>query len=118
MAFILHLIDAQEVIDSNSAERYISEQRNIPPNANRKFIAFVKDITTTYPDLSEEDDDGENDENLWEEGLDDKASYGNVKELVIKVGITDDVVVAALVASAVRCSLKIYDSEGQVVYPE
>ena len=118
MAYILHLIDSQEVSDSESAEKYISAQRAIPPNTNEKFIAFVKDITITYPDLSEEDEDGDNDENLWEEGLDDRASYGNVKELVVKVDITDEVVVAALVASAVRCGLKLYDEEGQVVYPE
>lgn len=118
MAYILHLIDAQDVNDSNSAEKFITEQRGVPPNSNGKFIAFVEDISRTYPDLSEDDEDGDNDENLWEEGLDDRASYGNVKELVVKVDVTDETVVAALVASAVRCGLKLYDSEGQVVYPE
>jgi hypothetical protein len=118
MAYILHLIDAQEVSDSDSAEKFISEQRSIPPNSNGKFTAFVEGIATAYPDLSEEDEDGDNDENLWEEGLDDQASYGNVKELVVKVDVTDEAVVAALVASAVRCGLKLYDSEGQVLYPE
>lgn len=118
MAYILHLIDAPAVNDADAAEAFVSAQRALPPKDNRKFVAFVEDIVKTYPDLSEEDEDGDNDENLWEEGLDDRASYGDVKELVVKVDVTDEAVVAALVAAAVRQGLKLYDSEGEVVYPE
>jgi hypothetical protein len=118
MAYILHLIDSQDVNDADAAERFIEQQRNRPPSANSKFTAFVKDVLRTYPDLSEEDLDGDNDDNLWEEGIDDRASYGDVKELVVKVEVTDETVVAALVAAAVKSGLKLYDSEGQVVYPE
>ena len=118
MAFILHLLDAQDVNDADAAEAFVDAQRGLPPSTNSKFSAFYADITQTYPDLSEEDEDGDNDENLWEEGLDDRASYGNVKELVVKVDVTDETVVAALVAAAVKNGLKLYDSEGQVVYPE
>lgn len=46
------------------------------------------------------------------------ASYGKVKELVVKEEVTDEAVVAALVAAAVKNGLKLYDAEGQVVYPE
>jgi hypothetical protein len=118
VAYILHLMDAPQVTDSDAAEAFIGGQQDLPPAANGKFSAFVKDITQTYPDLSEEDEDGDNEENLWEEGIDDAASYGKVKELVVKVDLTDEAVVAALVAAAVRNGLKLYDSEGQVVYPE
>lgn len=118
MGYILHLIEAPEVTDSDAAEEFIDSQRELPPDAAGKFAAFVRDITQTYPDLSEEDEDGDNDENLWEEGIDDVASYGKVKELVVKVDLTDEAVVSALVAAAVRHGLKLYDSEGQVVYPE
>jgi hypothetical protein len=118
MAYIFHLVDAPEVFDAQSAEKFISGQRKITPNANSKFTCFVNDIIEAYPDLSEEDEDGDNDENLWEEGLDDRASYGNVKDLVLKVDATDESVIAALVASAVKYGLKLYDPEGQVLYPE
>jgi hypothetical protein len=118
MGYILHLIDAPDVTDADAAEEFIDGQRDLPPAADGKFAAFVKDITQTYPDLSEEDEDGDNDENLWEEGIVDAASYGKVKELVVKEEVTDEAVVAALVAAAVKNGLKLYDAEGQVVYPE
>ena len=118
MAYILHLIDNQEITDYKEAEKYISEQQKLPPRQNDKFSSFVEDITALYPDLSEEDEDGDNDENLWEEGIDEKATYGNVKELVVKVDVTDETVVKNLVKVAVNNGLKLYDSEGQVVYPE
>lgn len=118
MAYILHLMDAPDVTDSDAAEEFIAGQQDLPPAANAKFSAFVSDITQTYPDLSEEDEDGDNDENLWEEGIDDEASYGKVKELVVKIDVTDEAVITALVKAAVRQGLKLYDAEGQVVYPE
>lgn len=117
MAFILHLLDTHDVTDAAAAEAFLDAQRKLPPAANSKFVAFVQDVTQTYPDLSEEDEDGDNDENLWEEGLDDLASYGKVKELVVKE-IIDEAAVAVLVAAAVKQGLKLYDSEGEVVYPE
>jgi hypothetical protein len=55
---------------------------------------------------------------IFGEGLDDRASYGKVKELVVKVDLTDEAVLAALIAAATRSGLKLYDSEGQVLYPE
>lgn len=118
MAYILHLIDAPEITNSEEAEKFISDQQGQPPSDKPKFVSFVRDITEIYPDLSEEDEDGDNDENLWEEGIDGLTSYGNVKELVVKVEVTDATVMAALVKAAVKNGLKLYDSEGQVVYPE
>lgn len=116
MAYILHLIDAQDVENAISAEQFISQQRKIQPNSNAKFAGFFQDITATYPDLSAEDEDGDNEDNLWEEGLTDGASYGNVKELVIKTELTDATVITALIAAATQNGLKLYDAEGQVLY--
>jgi hypothetical protein len=118
MAYILHLIDAPEVSDAQEAEAFISRQYDEPASSNEKFSAFVRDIVEIYPDLSEEDEDGDSDENLWEEGLDSEASYGRVKELVVSVELTDEAVLAALVSAAVKNGLKLYDSEGEVLYPE
>jgi hypothetical protein len=117
MAFILHLIDAPDVTTPEAAVQFIDEQRDLPPVNNPKFCTFVSDITGKYPDLSEDDDDGDNDENLWEEGIDDKASYGNVKELVVSVDIDEDTL-ADLIDTAVKNGLRLYDEEGEVLYPE
>ena len=118
MGYILHLMDAPGVKTHEDADGFISEQRRLPPSENAKFRAFVRDITAIYPDLSEEDEDGDDNENLWEEGIDDRASYGDVKELVVKADLTDEAVVTALVSAAVANGLTLYDAEGQVVYAE
>jgi hypothetical protein len=117
MAFILHLLDAANVTDVASAEAFIDQQRAFPAVLNPKFVAFVQAITKHYPDLSLEDDDNDNDNNLWEEGLDNQSSYGKVKELVIKVEVADAIVLERLIDVAVKNNLKLYDSEGEVVYP-
>lgn len=117
MGYILHLMDTPaDIKDSKSAEKFIFEQRALVPADNHKFGLFVQAITAIYPDLSEEDDDGDNDENLWEEGIDKNASYGNVKELVVKVDLTDQAVLDSLISAATRNGLTLYDSEGQVIY--
>ncbi len=116
MAFILHLIDAPEVFDAVDAEDFVDQQRDLPPSDNAKFSAFVHDITQIYPDFSDEDLDG--DECVWEEGLDDEASYGEVKELVVSEELADEDFLAALISVSEKNGLKLYDSEGQVVYPE
>ncbi len=116
MAFILHLIDATDVTNAKEAQRFVSQERGKPPLNNTKFSSFFQEITEKYPDLSEEDLDGDDDRNLWEEGLDSDTSYGLVKELVVKVDITDEAVVDDLVNTAVKCGLKLYDKEGEIVY--
>jgi len=79
-------------------------------------MAFVAAVTQVHPDLSEQDEDGDDPDNLWEEGLDDRATYGPVKELVVNDEITPEAL-QVLITAAVDQSLKLYDSEGEVVYP-
>lgn len=116
MSFVLHLMDAPEVFDAPGAVDFIEEQREFAPADNPKFDAFVQDIIEIYPDLSEEDMDGDDEQNLWDEGLDSEASYGNVKELVVNVDITEEDV-EALVAAASRHGLRLYDEEGEYLHP-
>ncbi|OYY75533.1 MAG: hypothetical protein B7Y40_01040 [Gammaproteobacteria bacterium 28-57-27] len=116
MSFVLHLMDAPDVFDTPGAVDFIEEQREFAPADNPKFDAFVQDIIEIYPDLSEDDQDGDDERNLWDEGLDSEASYGNVKELVVNVDITEEDV-EALVAAASRHGLRLYDEEGEYLHP-
>ena len=118
MSYILHLIDAPDVTNAKEAGKFVSDQRALPPSDNPKFAAFVNDITEIYPDLSEDDEDGDGGENLWDEGIDALTDYGNVKELVVNVDLADEAVLAELIKAAVKNGLKLYDEEGEVVYPE
>lgn len=116
MGYILHLIDAPGVASATEGGAFISGERGKPPAANHKFKLFVQEITKAYPDLSEDDLDGDDDGNLWEEGLSEEADYGRVKELVVKVDLTDETVVNELARVAALCGLKLYDEEGMVLY--
>ncbi len=117
MTCILHLIDDTRAASASEARAFIDGQRGLPCVPNPKFHSFVADITATYPDLSEEDLDGDCNRNIWAEGLDTEANYGEVKELVIKTELADDVVVGELAAAAGRNGLRLYDEEGQVLHP-
>jgi len=76
MAFILHLIDSLDVSTVKAAEAFISGPGGKPSDPNPKLSKFVQTITATYPDLSEEDLDGDDDRNVWEEGLPNGLMFG------------------------------------------
>lgn len=116
MAFILRIIDAPEVSTPQNAEAFIAEQSSKPPSNNPKFARFTTLVTDKYPDLSEEDEDGDNDENVWEEGINDNASSGNLKNVAVKVDLTDEALVFAIARAAIAAGLQLYDDEGQVLY--
>jgi hypothetical protein len=116
MAFVLHLIDAADVADAEGAQSFVAQEYGKPPLRSDKFAAFVQEVTRKYPDLSEEDLDGDDDRNLWEEGIDSESTYGLVKELVVKVEVIDEAILADLIGAAAKCGLKLYDEEGEVLY--
>ena len=116
MAFQLHIIDAPNVTDPKSADVFLAQERGKPPAWTSKFAAFKEAITQSYPDLSEEDEDGDNDENVWEEGLSEQTSSGSVKSLTLKEELTDEVLVVAIARAAIQAGLQCYDDEGQVLY--
>lgn len=116
MAFILRIIDAPDISTPQSAEIFIAEQFSKPTSANPKFVRFAELITSEYPDLSEEDEDGDNDDNVWEEGIDGSASNGNLKSVAVKVDLADEALVLAIARAAIAAGLQLYDDEGQVLY--
>ncbi|NJM11672.1 MAG: hypothetical protein HC889_07125 [Synechococcaceae cyanobacterium SM1_2_3] len=116
MAYILHIIDATEVSTPQATEQFIAEQSPKPPFLNPKFANFTALITSNYPDLSEEDLDGDNDENIWEEGINGNMSSGNLKNITVKSNLLDELLMAAIARAAIAAELQLYDDEGQVLY--
>ncbi len=116
MGFILRVIDAPLVTTPQEAEQFVQQSAGAAPSASGKFADFTRLITGQYPDLSEEDEDGDNDENVWEEGIDSAASEGGVKAIVVKEDVTDEALVHAIARAAVAAGLQLYDDEGQVLY--
>lgn len=118
MAFILHLIDASEVTSVKAADQFLSEQERKSSERNPKFDAFVNDITKIYPDLSEDDLDGDDEHNVWEEGIADRTMTGRVIAIALKEDVTDEQLVTAIANAAVNSGLQLFDSEGLVLYRE
>lgn len=116
MAFLLHLIDAPDARTPQDASDFLDRERGKTPAPNPKFASFREAITRTYPDLSDDDEDGDNDDNVWEEGLSDHASNGNVMSIALKEDLTDEALVAAIARAASANGLHCYDDEGQVLY--
>jgi hypothetical protein len=78
VAFLLHLIDSRDVATPETAESFVAAEQDKPPGARRKFSAFKKAVVQTYPDVSKKDVAGEDDRNVWEEGLSVSAASGKV----------------------------------------
>ena len=116
MAFTLHLIDASEVTSVAAAETFISDQDGESSELNPKLSRFVDDITGTYPDLSHDDVDGDDERNIWEESITEKETFGRVFEIAIKEDSIDETIVAAIGHAALTCGLQLFDAERRVLY--
>ncbi|PTQ91163.1 hypothetical protein [Agitococcus lubricus] len=116
MAYMLALLDNTSLTTASQAAIFVAHQRQQAPINSKKFTQFVGLITQIYPDLSEEDEDGDNEENVWEEGLEVASSFGDVKLLVLKEAVTDLPLIQAICHCAQQVGLVVYDEEGQILY--
>lgn len=116
MSFVLHFFHAPHVDSVEAATKYVYEHCDDDPPLEDRFRKFVELVTTVYPDLSAEDDDGDDERNLWPEGLD--SEWGD--EPVVNVGIKTDAVeegVLSIVASkAVQAGLQMLDPQNAMLY--
>jgi hypothetical protein len=118
MTLQLRIIDAPDAHTPQDAERFLMQELGKPATANPKFAYFHETITRHYPDLTDEDDDGDNDDNVWEEGLTPHPSHGNVKHLALKADLVDETLIGAIARAASAAGLQCYDDEGQILYRE
>jgi hypothetical protein len=116
MAFILHLIDSPEVTTVKAAEIFLVGAKDESSVPNPKFAAFVESITAAYPDLSEADEDGDDDENVWEEGLPADRMTGRRFAIALKEELTDPDLVKAMAKAAAGAGVQLFDAEGMVLY--
>lgn len=115
-AALLQLINNAAIQTPQEAEIFLGQERQKPAASHPKFLAFYTAITQAYPDLSEEDEDGDNDENIWEEGLSATASHGNILTIAVKMDLITEPVLHSIVRAAAATGLHCYDEEGQILY--
>jgi hypothetical protein len=114
-AILFHIIDAPAVLTPKDAEAFLIQERQKAPSINPKFAMFREAVTQQHPDLSD-DDDGDNDENIWEEGLSDKSTCGDVKTIALKIDLVDEAILQSIIGAAIASDLQCYDDEGQILY--
>lgn len=116
MSFMLQFFHAPHVDSVDSAAHYVDGECDADPPLGERFAQFVDRVTTVYPDLSAEDDDGDDLRNLWPEGLD--RHWGD--EPVVNVGLKTDAVeegVLSIIASkAAQSGLQMLDPQNAMLY--
>jgi hypothetical protein len=116
MSFVLHFFHAPQVDSVASATEYVYELCDDDPPLADRFRKFVELVTAVYPDLSDDDEDGDDERNLWPEGL--KGDWGD--EPVVNVGIRTDAVeegVLSIIASkAIQAGLQMLDPQNAMLY--
>jgi hypothetical protein len=116
MSFILQLFHAPKVKTLGEAESFIRSPRNGTFEDHERFEAFVKAITAVYPDLSDEDDDGDDDRNVWGSGI----SAGSIGKAVLvispKTQLVELELMMKLAEVAAESGLHVLDPQNALLF--
>jgi len=116
MSFVLHIIDEPSIKTVQEAGNYIFGQKGERAEPNEKFSQFVQDITATYPDLTDEDEDGDNDENVWLDGLNGGITNSHVYVIGLKTVLVDSYLLSFIANAAAKNGLQIFDGQNGMFY--
>lgn len=114
MAFILQLFDAPSATTVAGAVAHVDS--DAPAVARAKIDAFVAGVATCFPDLSDEDEDGDDDVNAWPEGLDPGTPDAPVVNLALKLRFVEPGVLSIIAEHAVRAGLQVLDPQNAMLY--
>ncbi len=116
MSFVLHLIDEPSIKTVQEAGNYIFSRKLERSKPNEKFSQFVQDITATYPDLTDEDEDGDNSENVWLDGLNGGITHSQVYIIGLKTDLVDSYLLLRIANAAAKNGLQILDGQNGMFY--
>ena len=114
MSFVLQLFDAPEVRTVGAAIAAVDA--NAPPLSKAKIDAFIAGVTTCFPDLSEEDEDGDDEINVWPEGLELGTPESPVVNLGVKLHFVEPGVLSIIAEHALRAGLQVFDPQNAMLY--
>jgi hypothetical protein len=116
MSFILQIFYHQSVQTVAQAANYTSgEEASVSGNSAR-FNSFIAEIASYLPDLSEKDEDGENDNNYWPEGLPHFNRDQHCFNLSLKVSLLTPPIMGLIARSAALAELQILDPQNALLY--
>jgi hypothetical protein len=116
MSFILQLFHAPKVKTLGEAEAFVRSPRNGTFEDHERFESFVKAITAVYPDLSDEDEDGDDDRNVWGSGI----SAGTIGKAVLVISLKTELVELELMMKladvAAKSGLHVLDPQNALLF--
>jgi hypothetical protein len=116
MSFILqifHLPQAQTVAE---AALHTANVTTSAPETSARFHEFVLEMLSYLPDLSAHDEDGENDQNFWPEGLAPPRSKQEIFNLSVKANLLTPALMGLMARVAAAFELQILDPQNALFY--
>lgn len=116
MSFILQFFHAPQVETLDAAVAYVDHGGDHEAPLGARFASFVARVCVQYPDGSADDEDGDDDGNVWPEGLD--AAWGEepVVNVAVKTESVDEALLSAVAASAGQAGLHVLDPQNAMLY--
>ena len=116
MSFVLRFFHAPHVTSVREAVTWADGRNSAAPIArNPHFARFVERITEFYPDLSDDDGDGDG-HNLWPEGLVSDDHDGEVVNILINTDMFDEGVMSVIARHADEAGLRVLDEQNGLLF--
>lgn len=114
MSFILHIIDCPTATTVNAASHHVYDEEITSTVQNEKFLRFAKLVSKLYPEC--EDDEGDNDDNIWSEGLPDGIGTEAVLTIAVKTDLVESQIMSNIAHAAVDAGLQILDPQNAMLW--
>jgi len=116
MSFVLQFFDAPQADSVEKAVEHMDRSGDHDPAAVAKFERFVQLVTLLYPDLSEEDEDGDDDRNIWSEGLSGHERARPFFNVALKTHFVEEGILSIVASKAIMAGLQMLDPQNGMLY--
>lgn len=116
MSFVLQLFHAPQLESVDAAVAYIERGGNGDQAPAERFARFVAAITQVYPDRSGEDEDGDDESNIWPEGVVAVVPTAAFVNIAVKTDAVDLKTLATIADKARAAGLQMLDPQNAMLY--
>jgi hypothetical protein len=116
MTFSIHVVAQKEVSSIDEAIRITTGRNSVNYDSLSRYREFLNEVKKYFPDLSHEDEDGDNHDNIWPEGLPNLNENLAYLVIAIKTNLVSDEVLFSLAAIARQMELQILDPQNGHFY--
>jgi hypothetical protein len=116
MSLILQLFHAPQLRTLEQAVAATDQSRPATAEEQALFKRFQMEITRVYPDLSEQDVDGDDDNNVWNDGLSLEDVQRAVCVIAPKTHCVGENLMAHIATAASKADLHVLDPQNALLY--